>query len=146
MSHWLKIKGVEYMDGGPSRDAKWLWNELGRAILPASQTIKQTGVFNAISVHEWKRSEKIHLQNVFFLGGGPGIIQCLEKGILTPPQLNGTMVGQFEDQNSDFEDPKFIQKARDISEISGHIRFLNLPWSYAHTRRLHWLFNSRRKN
>ena len=42
----------------------------------------------------------------------------------TPPQPNGTMVGQFEDQNSDFENPKFIQKAQDISEISGDIRFL----------------------
>ena len=52
MSDWLKIKGVDYMDGGPSRDAKWRCkkkknaakSELGRAILPASQTIKRTGV------------------------------------------------------------------------------------------------------
>ena len=97
-----------------------------------------------------KGPKKYHLQNVFFffLGGGVlGSSNAWKKGSFTPPQLNGTMLGQFKDQNSDFEDPIFIQKTRDIFVKSlATSDFLNLPWSYAHTRRLHWLFNSRRKN
>lgn len=96
-------------------------NSVGRSSQPPKQSNPTNrGFIMPFRCMNEEGPKKMPSAKRFFLGGGaPGIIQCLEKGILSASSTQWHDGGSSSRLKFRFWGPKIYPKSRDIREISG---------------------------